>query len=321
MAQLPPLLFSGNANKALAESTAAALGSSLALARVGKFSDGEIMVDIEANVRGRNTFIIQPTCHPTNRSLMELLIIADALKRSAAARITAVVPYLGYSRQDKRARSSRVPISAKLVANLMETAGIEHVLAVDLHSDQLQGYFDLPVDNVWASGLMVQDIQDVVRSANISQSDVMVVSPDVGGVIRARAVANMIGTDLAIIDKRRPRANESVVMNLIGDVEGKHCFIVDDMIDTAGTLCKAAAALRERGAESVRAYATHAVFSGLANTNIADSELDEVVVTDSIPLRNGARNNSKIRQLSLCVLLAEAIRRIHNEESINNMFK
>lgn len=320
MASLPPLIFTGNSNVDLAEGVASSLGTGMAVATVDRFSDGEVQVDIRTNVRGRNTFIVQPTCHPTNRSLMELLIMADALRRASAAKIIAVIPYLGYSRQDKRARSSRVPISARLIANLIQTAGIEHVLTVDLHSDQLQGFFDIPVDNIWASGLMVDDMMKTVTIENLKPSEAIVVSPDVGGVIRARAVANKLGVDLAIIDKRRPKANESVVMNLIGDVEGKHCFVIDDMIDTAGTLCKAATALKDRGARTVRAYGTHAVFSGQAITNISRSDLDEVVVTNSIPLRRPALAEQKIRQLRLDGLIAEAIRRIQNEESITTMF-
>lgn len=315
MSNTPPLVFTGNANRELAQNVVSQLRSYLASAEVGQFSDGEIQVQINANVRGRDSFIIQPTCSPSNRSLMELLIIADALKRSSAERVVAVIPYFGYSRQDKRARSGRVPITARLVANLIETAGIDHILTVDLHSDQLQGFFNIPVDNIWASSLLVDHIQQR------REDDIMIVSPDVGGVIRARAIANQIGTDLAIIDKRRPKANESTVMNLIGDVQGRTCVIVDDMIDTAGTLCKAAAALKEKGARNVVAYATHPVFSGAAIDNITGSELDEVVVTDTIPLKKSARKCHKIVQVSLDAVIAEAIRRIHNEESISVMFQ
>lgn len=315
MSNVPPLVFSGNANRELGQNIAAKLRSYLADAKVDQFSDGEVAVQINANVRGRDSFIIQPTCAPSNRNLMELLIMADALKRSSAQRVVAVIPYFGYSRQDKRARSGRVPITAKLVANLIETAGVDHILTVDLHSDQLQGFFDIPVDNIYGSPVLINDIE------RRREDNIMIVSPDVGGVVRARAIATQLDVDLAIIDKRRPKANESKVMNLIGDVGGRTCILVDDMIDTAGTLCKAATALKEKGAEKVIAYATHAVFSGPAIDNIAASELDEVVVTDTIPLKKTARKCHKIRLVSLDSTLAEAIRRIHNEESISVMFQ
>lgn len=318
MAHPSPLIFSGNANKPLSIQVVTQLRTHLSNATIGKFSDGEIEVQINTNVRGRDSFIIQPTCDPSNDSLMELLIMVDTLKRSSAERIVAVIPYFGYSRQDKRARSGRVPITAKLIANLIETAGVDHILTVDLHSDQLQGFFDIPVDNVYGSPVLLADIQS---REEYTAGDVMIVSPDVGGVVRARAIANTLGVDLAIIDKRRPKANESTVMNLIGDVEGKTCVLVDDMIDTAGTLCKAADALINNGATSVYAYATHPVFSGAALSNIEGSALKEVVVTDTIPLRKEVEQSQKIRQISLAPLLAEAIRRIHNEESISVMFQ
>jgi ribose-phosphate pyrophosphokinase len=318
MSNVPPLIFSGNANRELSNNIVSQLRTYLASAEVNQFSDGEVAVQINANVRGRDSFIVQPTCAPSNDNLMELLIMADTLKRSSAERIVAVIPYFGYSRQDKRARSGRVPITAKLVANLIETAGIDHILTVDLHSDQLQGFFDIPVDNIYGSPVLLNDIQ---ARKEYESGDLMIVSPDVGGVVRARAIANSLDVDLAIIDKRRPKANESKVMNLIGDVEGKTCVLVDDMIDTAGTLCKAAAALKERGATNVYAYATHPVFSGPAIDNIGGSELNEVVVTDTIPLSKAAKKCDKVRQITLSGVLAEAIRRIHNEESISVMFQ
>lgn len=310
-----PVIFSGNANRPLADAVVSHLPFSLADAKVDQFSDGEVNVQIHSNVRGHTAFIVQPTCAPSNRNLMELLIMTDALRRSSADRVVAVVPYFGYSRQDKRARSGRVPITARLVANMMETAGVDHVLTVDLHSDQLQGFFNIPVDNIYGSTVLVRDMK------RRRENNTIVVSPDIGGVIRARAVATELGTDLAIIDKRRPKANESVVMNLIGDVRDKTCIIVDDMIDTAGTLCKAADALLEFGASKVVAYATHPVFSGPAIDNIENSQLSEVVITDTIPLRKSARKSSKVRQVSISETLAEAIRRIHNGESVSQMFR
>lgn len=315
MSTAPPLVFSGNANPALSKSIANKLRIHLQSASVDKFSDGEVAVQINANVRGRDSFIIQPTCAPTNDNLMELLTMADALRRASASRIVAIIPYFGYSRQDKRARSGRVPITAKLVANMISAAGVDHVLTVDLHSDQLQGFFDIPVDNIYASPVLIEDM------VSRQEKNLMVVSPDVGGVVRARAVATQLGVDLAIIDKRRPEPNVSKVMNIIGDVDGKTCVLVDDMVDTAGTLCKAAVALKEQGATKVVSYATHPVFSGPAIDNITGSELDEVVITDTIPLTNEARRCDKIRQISLDSTIAEAIRRIHNEESISIMFQ
>ncbi len=315
MSNVPPLIFSGNANPDLSAAVNKKLRTHLQQAKVTKFSDGEVSVEIHANVRGRDAFIIQPTCAPCNDNLMELLTMADALRRSSAQRIVGVIPYFGYARQDKRARSGRVPITAKLVANMIAASGVNHVLTVDLHSDQLQGFFDIPVDNIYGSPVLIEDIQ---RQLN---GNTTIVSPDVGGVVRARAVATQLGADLAIIDKRRPKANESKVMNIIGDVEGQLCVLIDDMIDTAGTLCKAAAALKEQGAERVISYATHPVFSGPAIDNIAESELDEVVITDTIPLSEEAKSCSKIRQLSMDATIAEAIRRIHNDESISIMFQ
>lgn len=312
-----PLIFSGTANEPLAQAIVRSLRTTLDEARVGRFSDGEISVEIPENVRGQTAFVVQPTCAPSNDNIMELLTLTDALRRSSAEKIVAVVPYFGYSRQDKRARSTRVPITAKLVANLMQTAGVDHLLTVDLHSDQLQGFFDIPVDNIYGSSVLVEDIKK-----SFDKEKTIIVSPDVGGVLRARAAATQLDVELAIIDKRRPKANISQVMNVIGDVSGKDCILIDDMIDTAGTLCKAATALKERGAERVKAYATHAVFSGKAIKNIHDSELTEVVVTDSIPILNEQETAiSKIRRVSLGDLLAEAIRRINNNESISVMFQ
>ncbi len=285
-------------------------------AAVGKFSDGEISVEIKENVRGKDVFIIQPTCMPTNDNLMELIIMADCLDRASAHRITAVIPYFGYARQDRRVRSARVPITAKVVANMLESAGIDRVLTVDLHADQIQGFFNIPVDNIYGTPVLVEDMR---RQA---YQNLMVVSPDVGGVVRARALARLLDdADLAIIDKRRARANESQVMHLIGDVAGRTCLLVDDMIDTAGTLCKAADALKENGAIRVIGYCTHPVLSGDALVNIHNSELDELVVTDTIPLGSAARELSKIRQVSIAEELAESIRRVSNEESISAMFR
>jgi len=287
----------------------------LGAADVSQFSDGEISVEIHENVRGKDVFVIQPTCAPTNDNLMELLLTIDALRRASASRITAVVPYFGYARQDRRVRSARVPISAKVVADMMVSVGVDRVLTVDLHAEQIQGFFTCPVDNVYASPILNDDI---VAS---KFKDVVVVSPDIGGVVRARAIAKQLDdADLAIIDKRRPRANESEVMNLIGDVEGRTAIMVDDMVDTAGTLCSAANALKERGAKKVVAYCTHAVLSGKALDNVRNSQLDELVVTDTIPLSAEARSISKIRQLTIADLLAESIRRVSNEESISALF-
>lgn len=308
------MLFTGNANPNLATSIAHHLGVSLGRARVARFSDGEIHVEIQENVRGRDVFIIQSTCAPTNDNLMELLLIADALRRASALRITAVVPYFGYARQDRRIRNARVPISAKVAADMIGTVGIDRLLTVDLHADQIQGFFYMPVDNLYATPIFVDDI------LHKAFSNLAVVSPDIGGVVRARAFAKRLGAELAIIDKRRPQPNEAKVMNIIGDVNGKTCLLVDDMIDTAGTLSLAASALKEQGATSVMAYCTHPIFSGAALKNIMASPLDEVVVADTIPLSENARNCPKIRTLSLGVVLSEAIRRISEEESISSMF-
>ncbi|WP_314253612.1 ribose-phosphate pyrophosphokinase [Eikenella halliae] len=308
------MVFAGNASVGLAENVVKHLGISLGRASVGKFSDGEIAVELLENVRGRDVFILQSTCAPTNDNLMELLTVADALKRASAGRITAAIPYFGYARQDRRPRSVRVPISAKLVANMLATAGINRVLTVDLHADQIQGFFDIPVDNIYATPILIHDILQQ-RIENLT-----VVSPDIGGVVRARAVAKVLNTDLAIIDKRRPKANVAEVMNIIGDIQGRTCLIVDDMIDTANTLCKAASALKERGAERVLAYATHPVFSGEAVSRIASSDIDQVVVTDTIALSDAARNCDRIRQVTIAGLLAETMRRISNEESVSYLF-
>ncbi len=309
------MIFSGNANPELARRIAAHLQLCLGKATVHTFSDGEISVEIEETVRGREVFIIQPTCKPTNDYIMELLVMTDALRRASAERITAVVPYFGYSRQDRRPRSSRVPITAKVVANMIETAGVDRILTVDLHADQIQGFFNIPVDNVYASPIL---LGDVWRQRH---NDLLVVSPDVGGVVRARALAKRLGdADLAIIDKRRPKPNVAKVMNIIGDVEGKNCVLVDDLVDTAGTLCNAAAALKEHGAISVQAYCTHPVLSGPAIDNISNSQLDELVVTDTIPLTPEAMACDKIRQLSVATMLAETIRRRYQNESVSSMY-
>ena len=312
------MVFAGNANPQLAQDIAAYLGLRLGKAVVGQFSDGEIMVEILENVRGKNVFIVQPTCAPTNDHLMELMVMVDALRRASAGRITAVVPYFGYARQGRRPRSARVPITAKVVANMLTGVGVNRMLTVDLHADQIQGFFDIPVDNVYASPIL---LGDVWRSKNNHKEDVVVVSPDVGGVVRARALAKRLDdADLAIIDKRRPRANESQVMHIIGEVEGRTCILVDDLVDTAGTLCKAAKALKEHGAAKVKAYSTHAVLSGPAVQNIENSQLDELVVTDTIPLRPEARACSRIRVLSIAEMLAETMRRINNEESVSSLY-
>lgn len=309
------MVFTGNSNPDLAKKVSSRLYLELGGAKVGKFSDGEVTVELNENVRGKDVFVLQSTCEPTNDNLMELLLTIDALRRASASRITAVVPYFGYSRQDRRVRSSRVPISAKVVADMMVSVGVDRVLTVDLHAEQIQGFFTCPVDNVYASPILNDDI---VASG---YKDVVVVSPDIGGVVRARAIAKQLDdADLAIIDKRRPRANESEVMNLIGDVEGRTAIMVDDMVDTAGTLCSAANALKERGAKKVVAYCTHAVLSGKALDNVRNSQLDELVVTDTIPLSAEARSITKIRQLTIADLLAESIRRVSNEESISALF-
>ena len=309
------ILFSGNANRKLAREIAGHLNLPLGEIEVGRFSDGEIMVEVAENVRGRDVFILQSLCAPTNDNLMELLIIADALRRASAARITAVIPYMGYARQDRRPRSARVPITAKVVAGMISASGIHRTLTVDLHADQIQGFFDMPLDNVYASPVLLGDIWKHKYERQI------VVSPDVGGVVRARAVAKRLDdTDLAIIDKRRPTANESEVVNIIGAVEGRTCVIVDDMVDTAGTLCNASLALKEFGATRVVAYCTHPVLSGAALKNISASSLDELVVTDTIPLSENAVQCDRIRQLSVAGMLAESIRRISEGESLSSMF-
>lgn len=308
------MVFTGNANPELAANVVKHLDISLGRASVSKFSDGEIAVELLENVRGRDVFILQPTCAPTNDNLMEILTMADALKRASAGRITAAIPYFGYARQDRRPRSVRVPISAKLVANMLSSAGVDRVLTVDLHADQIQGFFDIPVDNIYATPILIHDILQQ-RIDNLT-----VVSPDIGGVVRARAVAKVLNADLAIIDKRRPKANVAEVMNIIGDIQGRTCMIVDDMIDTANTLCKAASALKERGAERVLAYASHPVFSGEAVSRIASSDIDQVVVTDTIPLSDAAKNCDRIRQVTIAGLLAETVRRISNEESVSYLF-
>ena len=309
------MVFSGNANQELAQNVAKWLGVPLGRADVQQFSDGETSVELNENVRGQDVFIIQPTCHPTNDNLMELLLMADALHRSSADRVTAVVPYFGYARQDRRVRSARVPISAKVVADMISAAGVDRLLTVDLHAEQIQGFFSIPVDNVYGSPLLVED---VVRQ---NYDNLAVVSPDIGGVVRARAFAKQLNVDLAIIDKRRPKANEAQVMHLIGDVTDRTCLIVDDMVDTAGTLCKAADALKEQGARRVVSYCTHPVLSGNAIENINGSSLDTLVVTDTIPLKDEAKNCKKIRQLSLAKFLGESIRRVSNEESVSAMFE
>lgn len=315
MADASFMVFSGGANRPLAEGIASHLNMRLGMARIGRFSDGELFVEIEENVRGREVFVVQPTCAPANENLMEMLLLIDALHRASAAVITAVMPYFGYARQDRRTRSARVPITAKLVADMIATAGAHRALTVDLHADQIQGFFDIPVDNVYASPVLLGDIW------RQQYPNLIVVSPDVGGVVRARALAKRLDdADLAIIDKRRPRPNEARVMNIIGDVEGRSCILVDDLVDTAGTLCKAAKALKEHGALHVAAYCTHPVLSGNAIDNIEASVLDELVVTDTIPLRPGAAACSRVRQLGMAEMLAETIRRISAGESVSSMY-
>jgi len=310
------MVFTGNANPVLADKIAKQLGIPLGDATISRFSDGEVNVEIKENVRGMDVFIIQPTCAPTNDSLMELLLMADAMHRASANRITAVVPYFGYARQDRRVRSARVAISAKVVADMLVTVGINRVLTVDLHAEQIQGFFDVPVDNVFGSPILLEDM------LQLNLDNPIVVSPDIGGVVRARAIAKLLNdTDMAIIDKRRPRANVSQVMHIIGDVAGRDCVLVDDMIDTGGTLCKAAEALKERGAKRVFAYATHPIFSGNAVNNLRNSVIDEVVVCDTIPLSDEIKALPNVRTLTLSGMLAEAIRRISNEESISAMFE
>ena len=309
-------IFTGTANPELAEEVSKILKIDIAPADVGYFSDGELNVQIQENVRGHDTFIIQSTCSPTNKNVMEIMLIADALKRSSASKITAIVPYFGYARQDRRVRSARVPISAKVVADMFASVGIDRVLTIDLHSETIQGFFDMPADNVYATKFMVDDIKD-----NNERDEVVVVSPDVGGVVRARALAKLLDdTDLAIIDKRRAAANQSEVMNIIGDIQGKVCIVPDDIIDTAGTLCNAANALKENGAKAVKAYITHPVLSGPAIKRLEDSSIDELIVTNSIPLTPDAKKCSKIRVISLANIIAECIKRLSNEESLSEMF-
>jgi ribose-phosphate pyrophosphokinase len=308
------MIFSGNANKALAKSVAKNLGITLGKASVKTFSDGEISVEIDENVRGQDIYIIQPLCDPVNNNLMELLIMVDALKRSSVDRISAVLPYFGYSRQDRRARSARVPITAKVVANMLTSMGVERLLTIDLHADQIQGFFDIPVDNIYATPLFLADIHKQ------NYKDTIIVSPDVGGVVRARALAKQLNSDLAIVDKRRPEANVSEVMQIIGDVKGKCCIIVDDMCDTAGTLCHAADALKGQGASSVFAYITHPIFSGKADQNISSSSIDEIIVTDTISLSKKIVDTGKIRQITVAQMLAETLRRIDNKESVSSLF-
>ncbi|ATE58603.1 ribose-phosphate pyrophosphokinase [Thauera sinica] len=308
------MVFTGNANPKLGADVARRLGISLGAATVGRFSDGEVNVELLENVRGKDVFVLQPTCSPTNENLMELLIMVDALKRASAGRITAAMPYFGYARQDRRPRSARVPITAKVVANMLQAAGVQRLLTMDLHADQIQGFFDIAVDNVYAAPVLLADLDKQ------KYDDLLVVSPDVGGVVRARAFAKRMECDLAIIDKRRPKANVAEVMNIIGEVEGRTCVIMDDIVDTAGTLCKAAAALKGHGAKRVLSYCTHAVLSGAAVSRINDSELDELVVTDTIPLREEAKACGRIRQVSVASLLADTILRISNEESVSSLF-
>ena len=309
-------IFTGTANPELAQEVSKILGIRISDAGVGYFSDGELKVQIEENVRGHDTFIIQSTCSPTNKNVMEIMLIADALKRSSASKITAIVPYYGYARQDRRVRSARVPISAKVVADMFASVGIDRVLTIDLHSETIQGFFDMPADNVYATRLMIDDIKD-----NNERKEIVVVSPDVGGVVRSRALAKQLDdTDLAIIDKRRAVANQSEVMNIIGDIEGKVCIVPDDIIDTAGTLCNAANALKEKGAKAVKAYITHPVLSGPAIERLNESSIDELVVTNSIPLSKEAKKCSKIRVISLANTIAECIKRLNNEESLSEMF-
>jgi ribose-phosphate pyrophosphokinase len=309
------MVFTGNANPELAKKMAQHLDMPLGIASVSEFSDGEISVEIGENVRGKDVFIVQPTCAPTNDNLMELMVMIDAIKRASSERVTAVIPYYGYARQDRRVRSQRVPITAKVVANMLTSVGVDRVLTIDLHADQIQGFFECLVDNVYASPILMGDIWKQ------KYPDMIVVSPDVGGVVRARAIAKQLDdADLAIIDKRRPQANQAQVMNIIGEVEGKTCIIVDDMVDTAGTLCKAADALKDHGAKGVFAYCTHPVLSGKAIENVENSTMDELVVTDTIPLSAEAAACTRIRQVSVAGLLAETIRRIHSEESVSSLY-
>jgi ribose-phosphate pyrophosphokinase len=308
------MVFTGNANPRLAEDVCKHLNIQLGRATVGRFSDGEVMVELLENVRGKDVFVLQSTCQPTNDSLMEVMLMVDALKRSSAGRITAAIPYFGYARQDRRPRSARVAISAKVVANMLQSVGVDRLLTMDLHADQIQGFFDIPVDNIYAAPILLGDVWKQ------GFQDLIVVSPDVGGVVRARALAKRLESDLAIIDKRRPRPNVATVMNIIGDVAGRTCLIMDDMVDTANTLCEAARALKEKGAAKVLAYCIHPVLSGRAVERITESVLDEIVVADTIPLREDARACPKIRQLGVAGLLAETVRRISNEDSVSSLF-
>jgi len=308
------MVFTGNANPRLAEAVVGHLDIHIGRAKVGRFSDGEVAIEILENVRGKDVFILQSICAPTNDNLMELLVMVDALKRASAGRVTAAIPYMGYARQDRRPNSARVPITAKVVANMMSSVGVDRVLTMDLHSEQIQGFFDIPVDNIYSGPIMLGD----VWKQNFSE--LVVVSPDVGGVVRARALAKRLEADLAIIDKRRPRPNVATVMNIIGEVAGRTCVIVDDMVDTANTLCEAAGALKKQGAQKVIAYCTHAVLSGPAIERITNSALDSIVVTDTIPLTEAGRNCSKIRVLTVAGLLAETMRRISAEDSVSSLF-
>ena len=309
------MVFTGTANPQLAKKVVKHLGMKLGRATVDRFSDGDVMVELQDNVRGKDVFVLQSTCTPTNDTLMEVMVIIDALRRASAGRITAAIPYFGYSRQDRRPRSARVAITAKVVANMLTSVGVNRLLTMDLHSDQIQGFFEIPVDNIYASPVLLDDL------TKQNHHNLVVVSPDVGGVVRARALAKEMGSDLAIIDKRRPKANVAKVMNIIGDVTGRTCVIMDDMVDTANTLCEAASALKKKGAVKVLAYCTHPVLSGTAIDRISASELDELVVTDTIPLRKDALACKKIRQLSVGKLMAETIRRISNEDSVSSLFE
>ncbi|WP_442919889.1 ribose-phosphate pyrophosphokinase [Methylobacillus sp.] len=308
------MVFTGNANRALAEEVVGHLGIDLGRATVDRFSDGEVMVELLDNVRGKDVFILQSTCMPTNDNLMEVMVMVDALRRSSAGRITAAIPYFGYARQDRRPRSARVAITAKVIANMLTTVGVNRLLTMDLHSDQIQGFFDIPVDNIYATPILLDDL------VKQKHDDLIVVSPDVGGVVRARAAAKHLNVDLAIIDKRRPKPNVAKVMNIIGDVAGRTCILMDDMVDTANTLCEAAIALKQQGAKKVVAYCTHPVLSGEAVSRITNSELDEIVVTNTIPLRPNAQQSAKIRVVSAGELFAETIRRISNEDSVSSLF-
>lgn len=308
------MVFTGNANPKLAEDVVRYLNIHLGRATVGRFSDGEVMVEILENVRGKDVFVLQSTSSPTNDNLMEVMVMVDALKRASAARITAAIPYFGYARQDRRPRSARVSITAKVVADMLTGVGIDRLLTMDLHSDQIQGFFDIPVDNVYASPILLGDVW------KHDYKNLVVVSPDVGGVVRARALAKRLETELAIIDKRRPKPNVAKVMHIIGDVQGRNCVLMDDLVDTANTLCEAAAALKEHGAQKVMAYCTHAVLSGKAVERVENSDLDELVVTDSVPLRDDAKASKRIRQLSVAELMAETMRRISNEDSVSSLF-